>query len=295
MGQIANEMAARGMDKIIQKIGRKRMTVYSVILVLAALIFALSWYGNKALVVTYYEYENGAKTQGMEGYRIVHLSDLHNALFGRENSRLLEMVRNQNPNVIMITGDLVDANRTNVKVAVQLADKLTQIAPVYYVTGNHESWLEESKPEKFKELMTGLEKAGVTILDNEIATVDTGKAVYNIIGLDDNDLMNGTLASLVENTSKEVLNVTLAHEPQYIRRYSEDGANLVLSGHAHGGQFRIPGVGGVYAPSEGFLPQYSEGKHEVNSATMVVSRGLGNSSFPIRIFNRPEIVCIDFK
>lgn len=114
-----------------------------------------------------------------------------------------------------------------------------------------------------------------------------------LVGLDDRHLADETLKSLIRDCDSNCLSVVLAHEPQYIEDYSNAGADLVLSGHAHGGQFILPFIGAVVAPDQGLLPEYTEGRYDMNHTTMYVSRGLGNSVIPVRLFNRPEIVCID--
>lgn len=258
---------------------------------------------NKHLETTHYTYAAEQLGADLEGYRIVQISDLHNAKFGKNNQKLVDRIRECEPDMIVLTGDLVDSNHTNVDRAVQFVNEIVKICPVYYVTGNHEYWLEKSE---YDELMSGLADAGVVILDNQVVEISRGDAKFRLVGLDDRSLSDGTLGTLLkdqagqkeetadnENSGEKELTVVLAHEPQYLARYAGTGVDLVLSGHAHGGQFRLPFVGGIVAPDQGFLPEYTAGEYYMNGTEMIVSRGLGNSVIPVRLFNYPEIVCVE--
>lgn len=243
---------------------------------------------NKHLETTHYTYAAEQLDADLEGYRIVQISDLHNAKFGKNNQKLVGRIRECEPDMIVLTGDLVDSNHTNVDRAVQFVDEIVKICPVYYVTGNHEYWLEKSE---YDELMDGLIGAGVVILDDQVVEISRGDAKFRLVGLDDKSLTDGTLEALLSDEKE--FTVVLAHEPQYLVRYASIGVDLVLSGHAHGGQFRLPFVGGIVAPDQGFLPKYTAGEYYMNGTEMIVSRGLGNSVIPVRLFNFPEIVCVE--
>lgn len=243
---------------------------------------------NKHLETTHYTYAAEQLGVDLDGYRIVQISDLHNAKFGKNNQKLVDRIRECEPDMIVLTGDLVDSNHTNVDRAVQFVDEIVKICPVYYVTGNHEYWLEKSE---YDELMDGLIGAGVVILDDQVVEISRGDAKFRLVGLDDKSLTDGTLEALLSDEKE--FTVVLAHEPQYLVRYASSGVDLVLSGHAHGGQFRLPFVGGIVAPDQGFLPEYTAGEYYMNGTEMIVSRGLGNSVIPVRLFNFPEIVCVD--
>ena len=218
---------------------------------------------NKHLETTHYTYAAEQLGADLEGYRIVQISDLHNAKFGKNNQKLVGRIRECEPEIV-------------------------KICPVYYVTGNHEYWLEKSE---YDELMDGLIGAGVVILDDQVVEISRGNAKFRLVGLDDKSLADGTLEALLSDEKE--LTVVLAHEPQYLVRYASIGVDLVLSGHAHGGQFRLPFVGGIVAPDQGFLPKYTAGEYYMNGTEMIVSRGLGNSVIPVRLFNFPEIVCVE--
>ena len=288
---------------------RKKYIKSALVLLIVIALLLFCSYQNRHLETTYYTYKAEQLGADLEGYRIVQISDLHNVKFGKNNQKLVDRIRECEPDMIVLTGDLVDSNHTNVDRAVQFVDEIVKICPVYYVTGNHEYWLEKSE---YDELMDGLVSAGVVILDNQVVEISRGDAKFRLVGLDDRSLADGTLEALLsdesirnnqaeqkeetadnEDSGEKELTVVLAHEPQYLARYAGTGVDLVLSGHAHGGQFRLPFVGGIVAPDQGFLPEYTAGEYYMNGTEMIVSRGLGNSVFPVRLFNYPEIVCVD--
>lgn len=267
---------------------RKKYIKSAIVLLIVIVLLLFCNFQNKHLETTHYTYETEQLGVDLDGYRIVQISDLHNAKFGKNNQKLVDRIRECAPDMIVLTGDLVDSNHTNVDRVVQFVDEIVKICPVYYVTGNHEYWLDTSEYEK---LMDGLVSAGVVILDNQVVEISRGDAKFRLVGLDDKSLADGTLEALLSDEKE--LTVVLAHEPQYFARYAGTGVDLVLSGHAHGGQFRLPFVGGIVAPDQGFLPEYTAGEYYMNGTEMIVSRGLGNSVIPVRLFNYPEIVCVD--
>lgn len=267
---------------------RKKYIKPAIVLLIVIALLLFCSYQNRHLETTYYTYKAEQFGADLEGYRIVQISDLHNAKFGKHNQKLVDRIRECEPDMIVLTGDLVDSNHTNVDRAVQFVDEIVKICPVYYVTGNHEYWLEASE---YDELMDGLIGAGVVILDDQVVEISRGDAKFRLVGLDDKSLADGTLEALLSDEKE--LTVVLAHEPQNLARYAGTGVDLVLSGHAHGGQFRLPFVGGIVAPDQGFLPEYTAGEYYMDGTEMIVSRGLGNSVIPVRLFNYPEIVCVE--
>lgn len=267
---------------------RKKYIKSAIVLLIVITLLLFCNFQNKHLETTHYTYEAEQLGVDLDGYRIVQISDLHNAKFGKNNQKLVDRIRECAPDMIVLTGDLVDSNHTNVDRAVQFVDEIVKICPVYYVTGNHEYWLDTYEYEK---LMDGLASAGVVILDNQVVEISRGDAKFRLVGLDDKSLADGTLEALLSDEKE--LTVVLAHEPQYLARYAGTGVDFVLSGHAHGGQFRLPFVGGIVAPDQGFLPEYTAGEYYMNGTEMIVSRGLGNSVIPVRLFNYPEIVCVE--
>ena len=272
----------------MKKIPHKKIIILLLIIII---LIPFCLFQNKHLVITTYTYESEKLGADLDGYRIVQISDLHNAEFGKENKKLLETIRSCSPDIIVITGDLVDSNHTNVERAVAFVKEAVKIAPVYYVTGNHEYWLEPSENEQ---MMQGILAAGAYDLDDEAVCIEKGDSSFMLIGLDDQHLSDETLKNLLQEQKNE-LSIVLAHEPQYLQNYANAGADLVLTGHAHGGQIRLPFVGGIVAPDQGFLPEYTSGKYNRADTEMIVSRGLGNSIIPVRLFNYPEVVCVELR
>ncbi|MDE6744247.1 MAG: metallophosphoesterase [Lachnospiraceae bacterium] len=247
-------------------------------------------YENYHLVVTEFAYVNESVENYPDGYRIVQISDLHNAVFGRNQRALIDRITELAPDMVVITGDIVDSNHTDIDVAIDLVDQMAGLCPVYYVTGNHEYWLDEGDRRRLFEEM---EQAGAVLLFNDAVTVDASGGSFDLIGLDDKSLADDTLKALLSECDSETLNIVLAHEPQYIEKYAVTDADLVLCGHVHGGQFILPLIGPVVAPDQGLFPKYTSGAYYMDDMTMFVSRGLGNSIIPVRLFNDPEVVCID--
>lgn len=272
----------------MKKIPHKKILILILIIII---LIPFCLYQNKHLVITTYTYESEKLGEDLDGYRIVQISDLHNVAFGKENKKLLETIRSCSPDIIVITGDLVDSNHTNVERAVAFVKEAVKIAPVYYVTGNHEYWLDPSENEQ---MMQGILAAGAYDLDDEAVRIEKGDSSFLLVGLDDQHLSDETLKNLLQEQKNE-LSIVLAHEPQYLQNYANAGADLVLTGHAHGGQIRLPFVGGIVAPDQGFLPEYTSGQYNSTDTEMIVSRGLGNSIIPVRLFNYPEVVCVELR
>mgnify|MGYP004687104777 FL=1 len=272
----------------MRKIPHKKILILILIIII---LIPFCLYQNKHLVITTYTYESEKLGADLDGYRIVQISDLHNATFGKENKKLLETIRSCSPDIIVITGDLVDSNHTNVERAVAFVKEAVKIAPVYYVTGNHEYWLDPSENEQ---MMQGILAAGAYDLDDEAVRIEKGDSSFLLVGLDDQHLSDETLKNLLQEQKNE-LSIVLAHEPQYLQNYANAEADLVLTGHAHGGQIRLPFVGGIVAPDQGFLPEYTSGQYNSADTEMIVSRGLGNSIIPVRLFNYPEVVCVELR
>lgn len=271
---------------------KKKIVKLIKITCVVVLFICFFWYENHHLTVTTYTYQSEKTDADLNGYRIVQISDLHNAEFGHDNRKLLKKISELEPDIIVITGDIVDSNHTDIKTSISFVKQAVLISDVYYVTGNHEYWL--TKDEQ-AELFNGIEQTGAVILNNESINISVGESGFCLIGLDDNSLSNGTLDHLISEIDDDKLSVVLAHEPQYLSKYASTGCDLVLTGHAHGGQFILPFVGAIVAPDQGFFPEYTSGKHHEKETTMYISRGLGNSIIPVRLFNDPEIVCVDLQ
>ena len=273
---------------------KRRVIVLIIAAVLVpALLIWLLW-ANSSPAATQVAVASGALPETFEGFKIAHVSDLHNAVFGRKNERLLSLIRAAEPDIIAITGDLIDSRHTDIDSALAFVEAAAEIAPVYYVTGNHESRLD------FDEIEPRLIAAGARVLRNEAEDIGHGGERIRLAGIDDPSFIR-TGGTSEERAAAELeqlgdgggtFTVLLVHRPELVEVYAEYGAGLVLSGHAHGGQVRLPLLGGLYAPGQGLLPEYDSGLYSLGETQMVVSRGLGNSVAPLRVNNRPELVIV---
>lgn len=218
---------------------------------------------------------------------IVQLSDLHNARFGEAQARLMDMVRAQSPDAIVITGDLIDDTKGDDAPALELARGCAAIAPTYFVTGNH-----EKLSRSYEDFLPELEKTGVINLSGRTVTLENGATLTGAqdAGFIGRENYAGYVASLAPEA--DGYHILLAHRPEFVASYAAAGFDLAICGHAHGGQIRLPFIGGLYAPGQGKLPRYTAGLYDAGDITMLVSRGLGNSVFPFRVNNRPEVVVL---
>ncbi len=243
---------------------------------------------NTDLAASHYVFRSPKVKGALEGFRITQVSDLHNREFGGDNCMLLALVEAQLPDLIVITGDLLDSYRPDRRIALSAAGRLARLAPCCYVTGNHEHRL---SPEGLAAFCRELEDVGVTVLRDEAMVLGLGTG-FRLIGVDCPHGETEVLQTLMENRPAEELNLLLSHKPHYAAAYERAGVDLVLTGHAHGGQWRLPGGVGLYAPGQGPLPRYTAGAYRLGKTVMYVSRGLGNSCFPQRLNNKPELVTI---
>lgn len=277
---------------------RKKYIKSAIFLSLFLVIVIWALWGNFTVKSTEFIIDAQTLPDAFNGYKIAHISDLHNAEFGENNSTLIKMLQEQEPDIIAITGDLVDSDHTNMEVSVEFCRQALQVAPCYYVPGNHEAWLGE----RYNELENELKDIGVNVLRNESMKLSSGNDTLWIMGVDDPDfvdrssmfdLSDGIISGEIEKADAgRGYKILLSHRPEVFETYVRKGIDLVLSGHAHGGQVRIPFVGGLVAPNQGFFPEYDGGVYSRENTHMVVSRGIGNSIIPVRINNRPEIVFV---
>ena len=277
----------------MKKPNKKTVLIVSVLVILCLGIWTI--WGNIALEVNEYEIVSDRIPEAFAGFRIAQVSDLHNKDFGEGSGQLLTLLSEINPDIIVVTGDLIDSRRTDLDVALEFAWQAGKIARVYYVSGNHEARVPE-----YEDLKTGLVKAGVVILENQKVQITREGESITLMGIDDpsfqEDYLFGDSESVVRQAIYDLQNesdgytILLSHRPELFDLYVETELDLVYSGHAHGGQFRLPFVGGLVAPNQGFFPKYDAGLFSEGSTNMIVSRGVGNSIIPIRFNNRPEII-----
>ena len=280
------------------KTKKKKIIILSIVAVLLLLLIVWIAWGNSALELNSYRIASNSLPKEFEGFRIAQVSDLHNAEMGKDNEKLISMLVEAAPDIIVITGDIIDSRNTNVDVALDFAEQAVKIAPCYYVTGNHEARVDE-----YSDLKDGLIEFGVTVLeDAKTEMVCSGESIV-LVGVtdpsfetdylfgDDETVLNSKLNELISEEDGYV--ILLSHRPELFDTYVENKVDLIFSGHAHGGQFRIPFIGGVVAPNQGVFPKYDAGIYSEGDTNMVVSRGVGNSIIPFRINNRPEVILIE--
>ena len=270
---------------------KKRSLGRRILIVLLLVIFCAGFFrwSNRSLQVEHFTFSSPRLPQGFDGCTIVELSDLHGAVFGEDNTDLVNAVRDQSPDYIFLTGDLLDRFReTPHSYAVDLGRQLTAIAPTYFVTGNHEWALPDPRGWK-----RALGEAGVTVLDNRFVTLERGGDQILLAGIDDpngfaDQMTPEELAQEVSAAWGDGFWILLAHRNDHFPgQYSLLGADLVISGHGHGGMIRLPFTDGLISTERTLFPSYTAGFYEENGSTAFVSRGLGNSGPSFRLFNRP--------
>lgn len=267
------------------------------LIITVSIIFGFLIYkGNTTIGTSFYEVNSKRLPASFVGYKIVQLSDLHDAKFGENHRDVVNEVKRAAPNAIFITGDFIDRNRYNLEQSLVLIKELKHVAPIYYVTGNHE--ISTNDVTRIKE---ALQQLGVRILSDEVEIITSDKNESIAIGgiedplssrLEDEDAVRISMARTFESLPSSMFKILLSHRPEQFDIYAENQVDIIFSGHAHGGQFRFPGVGGLLSPGQGWFPKLTSGVHERNGSQLVISRGLGNSLMPIRIFNKPEIVVV---
>lgn len=243
-----------------------------------------------------------------EQIRIALITDLHSCRYGKEQINLIRAIDRQNPDVILLGGDIFDDVMDDENTE-HFIKGIAGRYPCYYVTGNHECW---SGTDAFADKMKFLEKYGIPVLSGNTETLSIRGETIFISGIDDPDFYRmqdgisgleaetrflGQLDAVGSETTDGIFSVLLSHRPEYWTEYIDYDFDLILCGHAHGGQWRIPFlINGVFAPDQGLFPEYAGGKYEENGTSMIVSRGLARESTRIpRIFNRPELVIVDIE
>lgn len=274
---------------------RKLLFFIAVMIAIAIFLYA----NNHWLQTTNYTIESAEIPDSFDGFRIVQLSDLHDSLFGEGQEKLVREVEQLKPDVVFITGDLIDSNRFDLGQSLELVEKLVQFADVYYVTGNH-----EVATQRVEEIEAAVAAAGGHVLSDESVKLTKEGESIALIGIEDPltrsvsedpAVVREAIEEATVNVPEDEYKILLSHRPEFFDTYVQMEMDATFSGHAHGGQVRIPGVGGLNAPGQGWFPEYTAGKHISGDHLMIISRGLGNSLIPYRVFNRPEIVFVTLK
>lgn len=267
-----------------------------------AVIVLAVWGFYSGLVVRVYTITSDKIPAGAS-VRVAVIADLHSRVYGKEQQSLLGMIKAQQPDMIALVGDIVDDNVPQTGAKLFLRD-ITDIAPTYYVSGNHEYW-----SGKYDDIKRMIEGCGITALSNTSVYLNVKGVRLCLCGTDDPEVFEYTedkqllalkdVSGLLKQFSgldDDTFNILLAHRPENIKDYAKYNIDLALSGHAHGGQIRIPlFINGIFAPDQGYFPKYAGGQYKLDDLTMVVSRGLGFDERVPRVFNPPEVVVVDIK
>ena len=274
-----------------------KKTKKKAVILLSLLTIILIWvvYTNVSVGFSEHTLYYDTLPEAFDGYRIAHISDLHNAEIGEGNETLLAMLKEAEPDLIAITGDLIDSNHTDIAVALAFAEAAMQIAPCYYVNGNHE-W-GAGLTLKMRQLM---EARGVICLSNEFVTLNRESEHILICGVEDRNgradmIKPPELAEELRQQYPEDFVLWLQHRNDSLIYYPELPVELVLSGHAHGGIVRLPFIGGVLDVRGKLGAEYEKGIYNEGGLTQLVSAGLGNSVFIPRFLNRPELPIITLR
>lgn len=265
----------------------------------AALLAARLYVDNTLVEVSKYEIKNNKIPNRFNKFKIVQLSDFHSYGFEKDNLKLLEKIHEEAPDIIVMTGDMVNKYDTKFEKFLNIAETLSKKYKIYYIVGNHEIRLKKLDLEYVLNKLIGF---GIKILNDDKITIARNSDQINIYGLhiplSYYKIINrpnnvGEVISKVLNRCREdEFNILLAHNPLFFEEYSKHNVDLTLSGHVHGGMIRLPIFGAILSPERKFFPKYSGGIYEINNKKLVVSRGLGHSKRGVRLFNKRDLVSI---
>ena len=272
--------------------GRGCLTALIILALIAAAAAFLIKDSRDDLEISRYQVKSQKLPESFDGFKIVQLSDLHGAEFGEDGMGLVEKVKELEPDIIALTGDFV-TDEGDLAAVEKLAARLTELCPVYFISGNHE--FGSGLAVKVRNI---LERAGVKYLSNEYLTISRGEDGILLGGVEDplayaDMLSPDELAQKMNDAAPDAFKILLGHRNYWMTEYPELPVDLIFCGHAHGGLIRIPGVGGLIGTDRRLFPDFDAGEYNNGRYTLIVSRGLGNSVSIPRVFNRPEIVCVE--
>ncbi len=276
-----------------------------IIVILILAVCVISWIENRKLTITSYPVVSARIPESFDGCRIVVLADLHNAVFGERNERLLQAIRQQKPDYIILAGDmLVGKQGASTAVPAELLQELSKLAPVYYGMGNHEMRISR-KPEEYGSMWEDYKNSlgtSVIWLADKSVMLTRGKEQIALYGLDldpiyykrfkKHPMEEAYLKQKLGTSDANRYEILIAHNPNYFPEYAAWGADLVLSGHIHGGMIRLPGLGGCLSPMFHIFPKYDRGWYQEGNSVMLLSGGLGNHTFKFRVHNLPELLVV---
>ena len=286
----------------------KKRRFLKIFILLLAVLAALLYDSNSRIVVTEYTLSSPRLPESFDGFTVVQLSDIHGGLNGRGNARMVQLSAGAEPDMIAITGDLADAYTDMAEVEAILTE-LVKIAPVYYVSGNHE-WAAgrvdklqnlvgsgESGERRMDELKEVLARCGVRYLSNSYELIPSGEESIVLAGVEDPNgpfdmIKPDELVDIINIENEDAFTLLLGHRNYWVEKYPDLEVDIIMCGHAHGGIVRLPILGGVLGTGFELFPEHVDGAVESGRYTMIVSRGLGNSIPVPRFLNNPEIVVL---
>ena len=270
-----------------------------VIFVIILIIYTLIYISNNCLVIRKYNIKNKKISDKFNGLKIVHISDVHSKIFGKNNEKVIQKVKDINPDIIIMSGDIIDKREKDMDKFINMYKEIYLKYPVYYSIGNNERKLGYIK---YKEYINKLRKLGVHVIINgkEKIVKDNEEIIINALKFRENmqpkkltfNRKNKYIKYMynkLKNIDNTKFNILIAHDPENFKLYKELEMDLIFSGHVHGGLIRF-GKYCLLSPRRKFFPKYSYGKTQEDGITIITSSGMGNASIPIRLFNRPEIV-----
>ncbi len=280
------------------------MVIVGILLIMFFLYVQSNW-----IQVSRYSIHSSKLPHSFAGFKVLQLTDLHSKNFGENNKRLLKKINKINPDIIVATGDMLNSRNDKGEIFLNLAAQLTQKYTLYYILGNHEQiariTANRINSNWYKEYINKLRELGVIVLEDEKAIIKKNDEQIMIYGLEiplmyyseagtpmEVEFSQRYLEKYLGDIDDNDFNMLLVHTPLYYSSYVEWGADLVFSGHMHGGIIRLPFIGGVLSPERDYFPEYDAGKYQLKNSTMIVGRGLGNYTINLRVFNRPELVVI---
>ena len=292
--QLLDLILSKGMVNVKRKVVSLAL-ILSIVLMLVARLYI----DNNVVQITENEIVSSEIPEAFEGYTILQISDLHNRSFGANNSQLIRKIDKVGPDIIVITGDMVTGNDTDFTVFFELIENISDRYEIIFVPGNHEVALKNEDKEKFLDLF---DENDVVFLDNENIELSIDGETISLYGLwyeipyyKRQDLTAEMIQERIGDVDSSKYTILLTHHPKYFELYEGWGADLILTGHVHGGMVRLPMIGGIFSPDTFWFPQYSAGQYTIHDSTMIVSRGLGIGTRGFRLFNRPELVVITLK
>lgn len=269
---------------------KRTVPLLVVFAVLLSTLYTCLWNEQFVMGITRYELESD-KIE--DGFTVAVVADLHNHRFGEDNAELIAVIAEEKPDIIAIVGDIIIRKNPDISVVRPLIEGLCKIAPVYFAFGNHEEAMLDTT-----DILFEIEDSGATILSQECEDIEINGELIRIGGLDSNPDPGCPGRKFLDEyffEEEDVFKLLLCHKPEFLHYFMQCDIDLVLCGHAHGGQIILPGGQGVYSPEQGWWPKYTEGLYKSETATMIITRGLGNAIWIPRINNASELVIVKVK